>query len=97
MNVNVISCSQDLTLPYFTLHLSLPIFYQVLHHLEQQADPALPINYLEYLINDVRIQEVDAVFHNALIKLYLGRVRHLYADYLQTLPPGMTGWLGSYI
>jgi len=61
---------------------------KVLHHLEQQSDPALPINYLEYLINEDRILETEALFHNALIKLYLGRVRHLYADYLQTLPPG---------
>ena len=57
--------------------------------MEQQADPSLPIAYLEHLIHDSRIGEIDSVFHNALIKLYLGRVRDLYADYLMTLPPGM--------
>ena len=69
------------------------IFYaisstQVLQHLEQMSDPSLPIAYLEHLIHDSRIGETDPVFHNALIKLYLGRVRDLYADYLMTLPPG---------
>merc|ERR1712142_256434 len=61
---------------------------KVLHHLEQHADPSLPIAYLEHLIHDSRIGETEPVFHNALIKLYLGRVRDLYSDYLQTLPPG---------
>ena len=84
-------------LPIFRLvvHMKLTfkqlvfIFQQVLHHLEQLPDPGLPIAYLEHLIHDSRIGEIDSVFHNALIKLCLGRVRDLYADYLMTLPPGM--------
>ena len=68
--------------------IDMMLIDQVLHHLEQQAVPSLPIAYLEHLIHDSRIGETEPVFHNALIKLYLGRVRDLYSDYLQTLPPG---------